>query len=200
MPRPSDLETPEGRRKRKARYDAVLHAAMELFAAHGEHATHVTDIADRAGVAEGTVYEYFSSKRELFQYSTHACWKLLGDSFEHARQNTAPASLSTAIALITQHHLRFVQKNARVALLVHSNHRHNQGRLRYARAITELLEEFTTEDVALRAQRYLTALLFDLCTTWLNVQTQGPGNTDVVQMEVARSDIESCILNWIENM
>ncbi len=43
----------------------ILEAATELFAEQGFAAVTVAEIADRAGIGKGTVYEYFSSKDEL---------------------------------------------------------------------------------------------------------------------------------------
>jgi TetR/AcrR family fatty acid metabolism transcriptional regulator len=43
----------------------ILKAATEVFAEQGFAAVRVADIADRAGIGKGTVYEYFSSKDEL---------------------------------------------------------------------------------------------------------------------------------------
>ena len=45
----------------------ILAAAMKVFEASGYAATTVDAIAEAAGVAKGSVYNYFSSKRELFQ-------------------------------------------------------------------------------------------------------------------------------------
>jgi len=48
------------------RKDDILHVAAELFARQGYHATTVADIARAAGIAQGTVYLYFGSKKEVF--------------------------------------------------------------------------------------------------------------------------------------
>lgn len=45
--------------------DRVLDAALELFAAQGPDATPVPAIAERAGVAVGTIYRSFEGKAEL---------------------------------------------------------------------------------------------------------------------------------------
>ena len=44
----------------------LVEAAAEVFSTHGFTATRVSDIATAAGVGKGTVYEYFTSKEELF--------------------------------------------------------------------------------------------------------------------------------------
>lgn len=48
------------------RTSEILHAARTVFARHGFQAATVDEIAETAGVAKGTVYLYFPSKRDLF--------------------------------------------------------------------------------------------------------------------------------------
>ena len=43
----------------------LVEAATRVFAEKGYASTRVADIAVRAGVGKGTVYEYFASKEEL---------------------------------------------------------------------------------------------------------------------------------------
>src|SRR5262245_20911865 len=42
--------------------EAILNAALELFVERGFHGTTVPSVAERAGVAPGTIYHYFASK------------------------------------------------------------------------------------------------------------------------------------------
>ena len=44
----------------------IIGAAMQVFAQKGYAATRIIDVARRAGIGKGTVYEYFSSKEDLF--------------------------------------------------------------------------------------------------------------------------------------
>lgn len=44
----------------------ILQAALQVFSAKGFHPATVDEIARRAGVGKGTVYEYFPSKEALF--------------------------------------------------------------------------------------------------------------------------------------
>lgn len=48
------------------RREEILASAARLFAESGYHATTIDDVAERAGVAKGTVYWYFRSKKALF--------------------------------------------------------------------------------------------------------------------------------------
>lgn len=47
--------------------EQIIQAAGRVFARRGFHPAKVEEIAQEAGVGKGTVYEYFSSKRQLFQ-------------------------------------------------------------------------------------------------------------------------------------
>lgn len=45
--------------------DGILDAAMRVFADNGYHATSVSDVAEAAGLAKGTLYIYFDSKEAM---------------------------------------------------------------------------------------------------------------------------------------
>jgi TetR/AcrR family fatty acid metabolism transcriptional regulator len=64
-----DLEvgTVAARRPQEERRRQILEAAAEVFARRGYYEAKVEEVAFRAGIGKGTVYEYFRSKRELFQ-------------------------------------------------------------------------------------------------------------------------------------
>jgi len=51
---------------REERRQALAAAAAEVFAEKGFAGARIVDVAERAGVGKGTVYEYFRSKEELF--------------------------------------------------------------------------------------------------------------------------------------
>lgn len=51
----------------EARRAAILATARAEFAAHGYHRTGIAQIVDALGVARGTFYRYFDSKRAVFQ-------------------------------------------------------------------------------------------------------------------------------------
>ncbi len=50
-----------------ARRDAILDAALDEFSARGFAAARLDDVANRAGVAKGTIYLHFKDKESLFQ-------------------------------------------------------------------------------------------------------------------------------------
>jgi len=51
----------------EARRQAILAAALKVFASHGFAAARLDDVAARAGVAKGTLYLYFRNKEALFE-------------------------------------------------------------------------------------------------------------------------------------
>jgi AcrR family transcriptional regulator len=55
------------RRRKEARPQEILAAALALFAERGFAATRLDDVARRAGVTKGTLYLYFPNKQELFE-------------------------------------------------------------------------------------------------------------------------------------
>ncbi len=63
----SPQPTPKRRRRKDARPQEILNAALASFAEKGFNAARVEDIAARAGVSKGTVYLYFDSKQDMFR-------------------------------------------------------------------------------------------------------------------------------------
>ena len=55
------------RRRKEARPQEILEAALSLFAEKGFAATRLEEIAARAGVSKGTIYLYFESKEAVFK-------------------------------------------------------------------------------------------------------------------------------------
>ncbi|KIF81779.1 TetR/AcrR family transcriptional regulator [Noviherbaspirillum autotrophicum] len=58
---------PRWTRRKDARPQELLAAALDLFVERGYAATRLEDVAARAGVSKGTLYLYFTNKEELFK-------------------------------------------------------------------------------------------------------------------------------------
>jgi AcrR family transcriptional regulator len=58
---------PPRQRRKEARPQELLHAALELFVEKGFAATRSEEVAARAGVAKGTLYLYYPSKEDLLK-------------------------------------------------------------------------------------------------------------------------------------
>ncbi len=64
----------------------ILYCAKRVFSENGFHNASVSDIVDRAGIARGTFYLYFTSKRDIFD-------NLLEDLLEELRSRIKPITL-----------------------------------------------------------------------------------------------------------
>ena len=60
-------DAPSRQRRKEARPQELLDAALELFVEKGFAATRAEEVAQRAGVSKGTLYLYYPSKEELFK-------------------------------------------------------------------------------------------------------------------------------------
>ena len=52
--------------KKAIRRESIIQAAIEVFSKKGFQAATISEIAQRAGVAEGSIYQYFKNKEDLF--------------------------------------------------------------------------------------------------------------------------------------
>ena len=83
---------PSGRMSADARRAQFLRVALELFAERGYHATSISHIIDKADVARGTFYQYFKSKREIFD-------SLLDQLFAEVNAAVAPIAIAAPEAM-----------------------------------------------------------------------------------------------------
>src|SRR5436190_19858681 len=64
---PQAVAKPRWRRRKNARPEEIISAALEVFADRGFAATKLEDVARKAGVTKGTIYLYFENKEALFK-------------------------------------------------------------------------------------------------------------------------------------
>jgi len=87
-------------RKLAARHEAILAAAHDAAAEGGMAAVHIASVAERAGVAAGTIYRYFPSKTELVTALVAALSERELAALD-AAATAAPGPLSALAAAIT---------------------------------------------------------------------------------------------------
>lgn len=95
----SGKPTESGGRRRRATRQKLYEAAVTLIAEQGFSATTVDEIAERAGVAKGTVYYNFASKSVLFEELLRHGVGLLSRSLREAAERTAREGGSKVDAL-----------------------------------------------------------------------------------------------------
>jgi AcrR family transcriptional regulator len=80
------------------RREDILKAAREVFKQDGYGKAHVAEIAERAGVAKGTVYLYFQSKQAMLDALCDRYQEMIADALLPALQNPdAHAAIKDAV-------------------------------------------------------------------------------------------------------
>lgn len=73
------------------RQDSIAQAAVQVFADHGYSETTVQQIADEAGIAKGSIYLYFDSKRAIFFHVFRDFEAALDAAFDRALAGSGDA-------------------------------------------------------------------------------------------------------------
>ncbi|MDX2128721.1 MAG: TetR/AcrR family transcriptional regulator [Chloroherpetonaceae bacterium] len=103
-------------RLKEVKQKLIVEASVQVFSTKGFHEAKMQDIADAAGVGKGTLYEYFSTKEELF-LAVYDSWI---DEYENEMTEAATSSsiaLSQADAMIDKT-VEFYEKHAQHAAIL----------------------------------------------------------------------------------
>jgi len=91
----------------------IIDAAVEVFAQKGFHQARVSDVARRAGIADGTIYLYFKNKDDLllsiFEEKMDVLLAALGDALDGVEEP------EERIRRFAQHHFDQVRANRSAA-------------------------------------------------------------------------------------
>jgi TetR/AcrR family fatty acid metabolism transcriptional regulator len=90
------------------KFNAILDAALTIFAEHGFHGSQVNKIAKEAGIAGGTVYLYFKNKEDIL---VHLFQTRLGRMIDRVEQeiHQAPNAIKALEAVCRTHFLNSEQ-------------------------------------------------------------------------------------------
>ena len=92
-----------------SRKEAIIAAAIDLFAAQGYHATPTAELARRAGVSEGSIFYYFPTKEEIL---LHILQEFLGAYVEAIGEILARSESGIdAVEGFVRHHLAGAQRH-----------------------------------------------------------------------------------------
>ncbi len=114
----ADVHSPsatQGSVRVSEKYQRILDAAVLVFAKKGFHIARVSDIAEQAGVADGTVYLYFKSKEEILMTAINTAF----DAFvKRARTELAGiSSPSGKLRQLARLHLQALGSNRNLAVV-----------------------------------------------------------------------------------
>jgi AcrR family transcriptional regulator len=99
-----------------ARSGGILDGARDLFCANGYERTAVSEIAARLGVAEGTVFKYFPTKRALLLAVLERWYEeMFGD---YARDLAGVAAWPVRLRVLIWRHLRSIRDNPQLCRLM----------------------------------------------------------------------------------
>jgi len=108
-------EAARWRRRKDARPQEILEAALAVFAEKGFSAARMEDISKQAGVTKGTLYLYFASKEDLFKALVRQSLTPLIDAIS-AQARTFEGSSRELLTLLLTMAGGFVQSSDRVVL------------------------------------------------------------------------------------
>jgi TetR/AcrR family fatty acid metabolism transcriptional regulator len=96
-----------------SRRQQILAAAVEVFSDKGYHAARVEEIAHRAGIGKGTVYQYFRTKKDLFQEVVREGMDYYRREIQREQTSTEP--LSERVLRIATMQLSFAVRHRTMA-------------------------------------------------------------------------------------
>lgn len=136
----------------RERREQIARAALEVFSARGYGEATVRSIARRAGVAEGTVYLYFRSKRDLL----FAAWESVAVSAVlpslRRAEEAAPGTEEEVLAAVFRDQFRTLRRyGAFFRLVMHRADVDPEFRRRVRSRLRQFLDEVT--DVLERGMR-----------------------------------------------
>jgi len=118
--RPTDRDRVK-RKKQKEGRSRILHAALEEFSERGFHASTIDSIAERAGIAKGTVYRYFNTKEGLFNALKE---DTMSEFVEIARQDlNKEEDVLKIIEGVIRLYLSFFEKNSAFFKVIIQEHK-----------------------------------------------------------------------------
>ncbi|AWB44136.1 TetR family transcriptional regulator [Paenibacillus sp. CAA11] len=143
------------------KHQAILDAAYTLFGSQGFYETKISQIADKAGIAKGTVYLYFKSKEQLFAAVSQRDFDRFLSRLDHGLHQTK--SIQERLGFIADNHLRYYyeRRDHTKLFFMAPNNDPDLMRImeeflkRYTNAVIEVLEEGGIPEAKLYAKAYI---------------------------------------------
>ncbi|WP_312876379.1 TetR/AcrR family transcriptional regulator [Paenibacillus agri] len=120
------------------KHTSILDAAYGLFGSAGFYETKMSQVAEQAGIAKGTIYLYFKNKEELFMAVTQRdCEGFLKQLEEKLG---AENNLNGKLAVIADHHLFYYYDRKQHTKLFFRAPNNNPELVAY---MTQFIEQYT---------------------------------------------------------
>jgi AcrR family transcriptional regulator len=91
---------------RKLSRTEILKAALELFATNGFHGTSISQIAEKAGISKGLMYNYFRNKDDLLKQIIEQGFNLLNELMLSVSTETDPRTALEKIIHLSFEHIK----------------------------------------------------------------------------------------------
>ncbi len=113
---------PSAQASRKFRSDEILRTATDLFSEKSFHDVTMEEIAEEMGVSKGTIYNYFSSKENLYLEILKESFEAIEALLHKEIENSAPAPAKLKKLLTTI--FTFYRENRKVLRILSRDETH----------------------------------------------------------------------------
>ncbi len=152
--------------RRFRRRDEILKTATDLFSEKGYHELTMEEIAEEIGVSKGTIYNYFSSKENLYLEILKESFEAIEALLQKEIENSDPAPLKLRKLLATI--FTFYRQNLKVLRILSRDETHllrehfeltEKWRMRRVRLYEKIIEKGIDEGSFVRQNPRLRALM-----------------------------------------
>lgn len=127
-------------KRNKPKYNQIIEAAVDVIAENGYHASQVSKIAKRAGVADGTIYLYFKNKEDIL---VSVFKEKMGEFIERITSEIAKkANAEEKLYTLIKMHFQQLENNHHLAVVTQLELRQSNTDLRIQ--INLVLKEYLT--------------------------------------------------------
>jgi AcrR family transcriptional regulator len=125
--------------------EAILIAALRIFASKGYDAASTREIATEAGINHGLIRYYFGSKSKLWKDAVDRAFSALETGLEAVAEDTRVSSDRERAGLLIRNYVRFVARNPEFVHLMHEEGKRKGPRMRWLvdRHVKRLFEGIT---------------------------------------------------------
>jgi len=88
-------------RRKEQKKESIRRAALELFKLYGTKKVSISEIAEKAGVSQVTIYNHFGSKEELVRDTVKKMLLSLMERYQVMMESEQPFLKSTSVCLIS---------------------------------------------------------------------------------------------------